>query len=104
MTFGNEKIFSIFNILKEGFVGFFLFVKAYWRFVFRYVIIAVIAFASFLIGGSYVVWLTKKDEIVSNLDKFKDEVTNYYEISQIRPIRILDRKRKVNWRIFEKKV
>ncbi|EMN90082.1 transglycosylase domain-containing protein [Leptospira weilii] len=95
MTFGNGKIFSIFNILKEGFVGFFRFVKAYWRFIFRYAIIAIIAFVSFLIGGSYVVWLTKRDEIVSNLDKFKNEVTNYYEISQIRPIRILDRNGKL---------
>ncbi|EMO30877.1 transglycosylase [Leptospira santarosai str. HAI821] len=95
MTSGNEKISSVFNSLRGGFVSLFLFIKSYWRFVFRYAVIAAVVTVSFLIGGSYVVWLTKKDEIVSNLDKFKNEVTNYYEISQIRPIRILDRNGKL---------
>ncbi|WP_061236340.1 transglycosylase domain-containing protein [Leptospira santarosai] len=95
MTSGNEKISSVFNSLRGGFVSLFLFIKSYWRFVFRYAVIAAAVTVSFLIGGSYVVWLTKKDEIVSNLDKFKNEVTNYYEISQIRPIRILDRNGKL---------
>ncbi|RHX85294.1 transglycosylase domain-containing protein [Leptospira stimsonii] len=95
MASGSEKLFSIFHSLKEGLQNLFLFSKAHWKQILRYGGIATIAVSSFLIGGSYVVWLTKKDEVVSNLDKFKNEVTNYYEISQIRPIRILDRNGKM---------
>ncbi|PJZ28910.1 biosynthetic peptidoglycan transglycosylase, partial [Leptospira kmetyi] len=95
MASDNEKKFSAFISIKETFVKLFLFSKAHWRQILRYVTIAFIAISSFLIGGSYVVWLTKKDEVVSNLDKFKNEVTNYYEVSQIRPIRILDRNGKL---------
>ncbi|MCG6162065.1 penicillin-binding protein, partial [Leptospira bandrabouensis] len=94
MTSGNEKVFSLLSSIQETVRKLFLFSKAHWRQILRYATIAAIAIASFLIGGSYVVWLTKKDEVVSNLDKFKNEVTNYYEISQIRPNRILVRYRK----------
>ncbi|MGJ4754091.1 carboxypeptidase [Leptospira kmetyi] len=95
MASDNEKKFSAFISIKESLFKIFLFSKAHWRQILRYSIIAGISVSSFLIGGSYVVWLTKKDEVVSNLDKFKNEVTNYYEVSQIRPIRILDRNGKL---------
>ncbi|XDD50675.1 transglycosylase domain-containing protein [Leptospira sp. WS92.C1] len=95
MTSDNENRFSVLYKFKESILKLLLFSKAHWRQILRYATIAAIAITSFLIGGSYVVWLTKKDEVVSNLDKFKNEVTNYYEISQIRPIRILDRNGKL---------
>lgn len=92
MTSGNEKVF---NPIQKSFIKILHFSKNHWRKILRYAIIVTISVTSFLIGGSYVVWLSKKDEVVSNLDKFKNEVTNYYEVSQIRPIRILDRNGKL---------
>ncbi|EMO40705.1 transglycosylase [Leptospira noguchii serovar Autumnalis str. ZUN142] len=92
MTSGNEKVF---NSIQKSFIKILHFLKNHWRKILRYAIIVTISVTSFLIGGSYVVWLSKKEEVVSNLDKFKNEVTNYYEVSQIRPIRILDRNGKL---------
>ncbi|PKA04092.1 transglycosylase domain-containing protein, partial [Leptospira ellisii] len=95
MTSNKGKILPILQSFKGTIRKLFIFSKTHWRSLLRYGSIAAIAILSFLIGGSYVVWLTKKDEVVSNLDKFKNEVTNYYEVSQIRPIRILDRNGKL---------
>lgn len=95
MTSNKGKILPILQSFKGTIRKLFIFSKTRWRSLLRYGSIAAIAILSFLIGGSYVVWLTKKDEVVSNLDKFKNEVTNYYEVSQIRPIRILDRNGKL---------
>ncbi|WP_000010428.1 biosynthetic peptidoglycan transglycosylase, partial [Leptospira interrogans] len=87
--------FSIFKSIGAGLIKILHFSRNHWRKILRYAIIVTISVISFLIGGSYVVWLSKKDKVVSNLDKFKNEVTNYYEVSQIRPIRILDRNGKL---------
>ncbi|AAN50890.1 transglycosylase [Leptospira interrogans str. 2003000735] len=95
MASGNEKVVSLLSSFQEIVRKIFFFSKAHWRKILRYAIIVTISVISFLIGGSYVVWLSKKDKVVSNLDKFKNEVTNYYEVSQIRPIRILDRNGKL---------
>ncbi|EMJ35463.1 transglycosylase domain protein, partial [Leptospira interrogans str. FPW1039] len=95
MASGNEKVVSLLSSFQEIIRKIFFFSKAHWRKILRYAIIVTISVISFLIGGSYVVWLSKKDKVVSNLDKFKNEVTNYYEVSQIRPIRILDRNGKL---------
>ncbi|TGK34946.1 penicillin-binding protein [Leptospira gomenensis] len=95
MTSNSGKILTLLQSFLGTIRKLFTFLKIHWRPLFRYGSIAALAIVSFLIGGSYVVWLTKKEEVVANLDKFKNEVTNYYEVSQIRPIRILDRNGKL---------
>ncbi|MDX1960831.1 MAG: transglycosylase domain-containing protein [Leptospiraceae bacterium] len=54
-------------------------------------IISLFTASVFIFGGSYVVWMKEKDKVKANLDKYKAEVTNYYDASSTKPVRIFDK-------------
>ncbi|PJZ71390.1 carboxypeptidase [Leptospira perolatii] len=70
-------------------------IKKNWRSILKYGSIAGLIIGSFLVGGSYVVWLTKQDEVSKNLEAFEREVTNVFDPNEIKPIRILDKNGKL---------
>ncbi|TGL63391.1 transglycosylase domain-containing protein [Leptospira sarikeiensis] len=69
--------------------------KKNWRIILKYSAIAGIAILSFFIGGSYVVWLSKQEEVARNLETFQREVSDAYDPNEIKPIRILDKNGKL---------
>ncbi|TGK07504.1 penicillin-binding protein [Leptospira semungkisensis] len=66
-----------------------------WRSLLKYSIVAGAIIAAFLIGGSYVVWLTKQEDVIRNLETFQREVSDAYDPNAIKPIRILDKNGKL---------
>ncbi|TGN02863.1 transglycosylase domain-containing protein [Leptospira dzoumogneensis] len=66
-----------------------------WRSILKFSVISGIVILSFLIGGSYVVWLTKQEEVARNLETFQREVSDAYDPNEIKPIRILDKNGKL---------
>jgi membrane peptidoglycan carboxypeptidase len=59
--------------------------------IFKGAVISLFTAIIFLLGGSYVVWYKEKDRVKNNLDKYKAEVTNFYDASFTKPVRIYDK-------------
>ncbi|TGK20832.1 penicillin-binding protein [Leptospira fluminis] len=71
------------------------YLKKNWKFVLKYCFVAGLVVSAFLVGGSYVVWLTKQDEVIRNLETFQKEISNSYDPDRSKPIRILDKNGKL---------
>ncbi len=89
---------AIFSILK-GFFG--LFVKLF-PYFFKAVLIGSIAGGVFFTGGAYVVWVKEKSRVKANLDKYKSEVTNYYDSTIVKPVKIVDKNGELIGEFFRK--
>jgi membrane peptidoglycan carboxypeptidase len=48
-----------------------------------------------LLTGAYFVWHKEKDRVKTSLDRFKSEVTNHYDASVTKPVRIYDKNKKL---------
>ncbi len=83
-----ERIFAILSSI-------FQYVKKNWKSILKYSTIAGVIIFAFLVGGSYVVWLTKQEDVIRNLETFQREVSDNYDPNEIKPIRILDKNGKL---------
>lgn len=83
-----ERIFRTISFLLN-------YAKENWKSIVKYGTVIGLIVAAFLIGGSYVVWLTKQDDVIRNLETFQKEVSNAYDPNQSKPIRILDKNGKL---------
>lgn len=83
-----ERILAILSSLLQ-------YSKKNWRSILKYSGLGALLIGAFLIGGSYVVWLTKQEDVVRNLDTFQREVSDNYDPNEIKPIRILDKNGKL---------
>ncbi|PJZ65009.1 carboxypeptidase [Leptospira wolffii] len=83
-----ERIFAFLASLYR-------YAKKNWKSILKYSTIGGIVVAAFLIGGSYVVWLTKQEDVARNLETFQREVSDTYDPNEIKPIRILDKNGKL---------
>lgn len=56
----------------------------------------VISISVFILGlSAYVVWIKEKPNVKANLDKYRSEVSNYYDSVKTKPIRIYDKNSKL---------
>ena len=65
-----------------------------WK-VFRLVGLVGFLSAVVLFISAYVVWIKEKPNVKANLDKYKSEVSNYYDSVKSKPIRIYDKNSKL---------
>ena len=86
---------AVLRILYYSFLNLLSFLNSIkWK-VFRVVALAVFLSALVLAVSAYVVWIKEKPNVKSNLDKYRSEVSNYYDSVKTKPIRIYDKNSKL---------
>ncbi|MBK8398364.1 MAG: transglycosylase domain-containing protein [Leptospiraceae bacterium] len=86
---------AVLRILYYSFLNLLSFLDSIkWK-VFRLVSLVVFLSSVVLFVSAYVVWIKEKPNVKANLDKYKSEVSNYYDSVKSKPIRIYDKNSKL---------
>ncbi|WP_425460492.1 transglycosylase domain-containing protein [Leptospira ognonensis] len=64
-------------------------------FVFFLGLFTVVFLSFFFLGGAYVVWSSEQQRVERSLEKYRSEVSNFYDTFQPKSVKILDRNSKV---------
>ena len=86
---------AVLRILYYSFLNLLSFFNSIkWK-IFR-VVGFVFSISVFILGlSAYVVWIKEKPNVKANLDKYRSEVSNYYDSVKTKPIRIYDKNSKL---------
>ncbi|HMV42281.1 MAG TPA: transglycosylase domain-containing protein [Leptospiraceae bacterium] len=86
---------AVLRILYHSFLNLLSFLNSIkWR-VFRLISFVIVFSIIVLCLSAYIVWIKEKPNVKANLDKYRSEVSNYYDSVKTKPIRIYDKNSKL---------
>ncbi len=91
----NSTMLLVLSALAEHIKVFALRIWQKRTFVFFLGLFTVVFLSFFFLGGAYVVWSSEQQRVERSLEKYRSEVSNFYDTFQPKSVKILDRNSKV---------